>query len=108
MGGCVMDWAIWLSALFAGVGLVGAAVSYHTRLTFGALRERVGRLEDLLDGLPDKYARRDDVTRGMDEMKGALTEIFAELRRANEGIAALASRGPRRRDAGAGGEKGTE
>ncbi|MBI4251006.1 MAG: hypothetical protein HY618_00970 [Candidatus Tectomicrobia bacterium] len=95
-----MDWAIWLSALFAGIGLIGAALSYHTRLTFGALRERLQDVEKQLREMPDKYARRDDVTRGMDEMKGALTEIFAELRRANEGIAALSSR--------AWGEKGTE
>ncbi|OGG46185.1 MAG: hypothetical protein A3F84_10405 [Candidatus Handelsmanbacteria bacterium RIFCSPLOWO2_12_FULL_64_10] len=84
-----MDWGIWLSAIFAGLGLIGAGVSYHTRFTFGALRERLQEAERQLRELPDRYARRDDLDKGMKEVKGALSEIFAELRRANEGIAAL-------------------
>lgn len=91
-----MDWAIWLSAFFAGLGLIGAGISYHTRLTFGALKERLARAEDLLDGLPDRYARRDDVNKGFEQVRKDLGEIFSEVRRANEGIAAL------------GGRKGTE
>ena len=57
------------------------------------LRERIVRAEGRIDEIHLRYARRDDITRELEGIRKAFAEVFAELRRANEGIAALRGNG---------------
>lgn len=54
-----------------------------------ALRARVERAEGRIDEVHLRYARRDDIARELEAIRKSFTEVFSELRRANEGIAAL-------------------
>ncbi|MEK6710592.1 MAG: hypothetical protein AABZ64_08430 [Nitrospinota bacterium] len=54
-----------------------------------ALRLRVERAEERIDEVHLRFARRDDIARELEGIRQAFAEVFAELRRANEGIAAL-------------------
>ena len=53
------------------------------------LRARVERAEARIDEVHLRYARRDDIARELEAIRKSFTEVFSELRRANEGIAAL-------------------
>ena len=53
------------------------------------LRLRIERAEGRIDEVHLRYARRDDIARELEGIRQAFAEVFAELRRANVGIAAL-------------------
>ena len=53
------------------------------------LRLRMERAEGRIDEVHLRFARRDDIARELEGIRQAFAEVFAELRRANEGIAAL-------------------
>ncbi len=57
------------------------------------LRGRIERAEGRIDEIHLRYARRDDITRELESIRKAFAEVFSELRRANEGIAALRGAG---------------
>ncbi len=60
------------------------------------LLSRVERAEGRIDEVHLRYARRDDIARELEAIRESFTEIFSELRRANEGIAALRGEGEAR------------
>jgi hypothetical protein len=53
------------------------------------LRARALRAEGRIDEIHLRFARRDDITRELEAIRASFAEVFSELRRANEGIAAL-------------------
>jgi hypothetical protein len=53
------------------------------------LRARIESAEGRIDEVHLRYARRDDIARELEAIRKSFTEVFSELRRANEGIAAL-------------------
>ncbi len=57
------------------------------------LRGRLVRAEGRIDEIHLRYVRRDDITRELEAIRKAFAEVFSELRRANEGIAALRGEG---------------
>lgn len=83
-----MSWpALSVVVAACAVGLTVAGI--YLRLTFMENRRRIERLERQHDELPDIYARKDDTVRGLNEIRQNFAEVFEQLRRANEGIAAL-------------------
>ena len=60
------------------------------------LRARVERAEGRIDEVHLRYARRDDIARELEAIRKSFTEVFSELRRANEGIAVLRGEGDAR------------
>jgi hypothetical protein len=98
------DWsAAWGAAALALTGVLGrivyAEVRRLNRIEGGLrgridaaeaeLRGRIVRAEGRIDEIHLRYARRDDIARDLEGIGKAFAEVFAELRRANEGIAAL-------------------
>ncbi len=100
----------WLAGALGGILLAAAGIiGILARLIYGSLvarierhgtrierherhhQERNRRLESKLDNVHKDYARRDDITRELEAIRGNFVEVFTELRRANEGIAALAA-----------------
>ncbi|HJP13255.1 MAG TPA: hypothetical protein QF533_02730 [Nitrospinota bacterium] len=68
---------------------VGATLRRQFEATEAELRGRVVRAEGRIDEIHLRYARRDDITRELEAIRKSFAEVFSELRRANEGIAAL-------------------
>ncbi|MDA1000047.1 MAG: hypothetical protein O2807_05960 [bacterium] len=66
------------------------------------LRFRLDRAEGRIDEIHVRYARRDDLTRELEAIRKSFVEVFSELRRANEGIAALRGSGVALREFGGG------
>ncbi len=68
---------------------IEAALRRQIDTAEAALRARLERAEGRIDEVHLRYARRDDIARELEAIRKAFAEVFAELRRANEGIAAL-------------------
>ena len=68
---------------------VGATLRRQVEATEAELRGRVVRAEGRIDEIHLRYARRDDIARELEAIRKSFAEVFSELRRANEGIAAL-------------------
>ena len=71
-----------------------AALRRRLEAVESELRGRIERSEGRIDEVHLRYARRDDIARELGAIRKAFAEVFAELRRANEGIAALRGGGP--------------
>jgi hypothetical protein len=68
---------------------VAAALRRQVEAADEELRGRLVRAEGRIDEIHLRYARRDDITRELEGIRKDFAEVFSELRRANEGIAAL-------------------
>ena len=88
------------TAIAAGLVLALTAAGVLGRMVYTELRgrveraeagllTRVERAEGRIDEIHLRYARRDDIARELEAIRNSFTEVFSELRRANEGIAAL-------------------
>ncbi len=88
------------AAIAAGLALAVTAAGVLGRMVYMELRgrvvraeagllARVERVERRIDEIHLRYARRDDIARELEAIRNSFTEVFSELRRANEGIAAL-------------------
>ena len=107
MGGWTPNWsAAWGAAALALTlaGVLGRIVYTEVRRRLdrmdaglrgridaaeAELRGRIVRAEGRIDEIHLRYARRDNIARELEGIRKAFAEVFAELRRANEGIAAL-------------------
>ena len=88
------------AAIAAGLALAVTLAGVLGRMVYMELRGRVERAEASLLARIERaeerinedhlrYARRDDIARELEAIRKSFTEVFSELRRANEGIAAL-------------------
>ncbi len=88
------------AAIAAGLALGVTGAGVLGRMVYMELRGRVERAEagfltrierseGRIDEIHLRYARRDDIARELEAIRNSFTEVFSELRRANEGIAAL-------------------
>ena len=68
---------------------VGAQLRRELEAAENELRARALRAEGRIDEIHLRFARRDDITRELEAIRASFAEVFSELRRANEGIAAL-------------------
>lgn len=109
---------LWESAggLAAALAVVLSLAGVLGRIIYGELRGRVEQTERRLLGRIERaegrineihlrYARRDDLARELEAVRKSFAEVFSELRRANEGIAALRGGGLALREFGGGGEE---
>ncbi|MFC1491621.1 hypothetical protein ACFLQ0_03420 [Nitrospinota bacterium] len=71
------------------VDRVDAGFRRQIEVAEAELRGRIVRAEGRIDEIHLRYARRDDIARELEGIRKAFAEVFSELRRANEGIAAL-------------------
>lgn len=79
----------WLAAAAGGLTLALSLAGMLARIVLAELKGRLARAERRLDEVHLRFARRDDLARELEAIRAAFAEVFAELRRANEGIAAL-------------------
>ncbi|MBT3350259.1 MAG: hypothetical protein HOC91_14805 [Nitrospinaceae bacterium] len=68
---------------------VGAQLRREFEAAENEHRARALRAEGRIDEMHLRFARRDDITRELEAIRTSFAEVFSELRRANEGIAAL-------------------
>ncbi len=87
--------ALIIALTLAGVlgRIVYAQLRRQVEATEAELRGRLVRAEGRIDEIHLRYARRDDIARELEAIRKSFTEVFSELRRANEGIAALRAGG---------------
>ncbi len=71
------------------VDRVEALLGRQIETVEAGLLARVERAEGRIDEVHLRYARRDDIARELEAIRQSFIEVFSELRRANEGIAAL-------------------
>ena len=91
-------------AVTAGFILTVTLAGVLGRIVYMELRGRVdraeaelrARVEGRIDEVHLRYARRDDIVRELEAIRKSFTEVFSELRRANEGIAVLRGEGDAR------------
>ena len=83
-------------AVTAGFILTVTLAGVLGRIVYMELRGRVDRAEGRIDEVHLRYARRDDIVRELEAIRKSFTEVFSELRRANEGIAVLRGEGDAR------------
>ena len=85
-------------AVAGGLTLAITLVGELGRMVYTELRGRIERAEARVDEVHARFARREDIIRELEGIRLSFAEVFSELRRANEGIAALRGGHPHETD----------